>query len=190
MVSDPGQAEADLAAGRLGCPHCGGRLAPWSWGSPRQVRQLTGPSARLRPRRARCRGCRRTQTLLPGSCQPRRADATAVIGAALAANARGRGHRAIAAALARPPSTVRRWLRAAREPHTGWLYRRGVEHAAALDPNVLAELTAQPSPLGDALAALAAAATAVRRRFSRHAEMWTVIGVLTGGRLLAPVPSG
>jgi hypothetical protein len=63
MVSDPGQAEADLTAGRLGCPHCGGRLAPRSWGSPRRVRQLAGPSVRLRPRRARCRACRRTQVL-------------------------------------------------------------------------------------------------------------------------------
>jgi hypothetical protein len=85
---------------------------------------------------------------------------------------------------------VRRWLRAAGGPHAGWLYARGVEHAAALDRDVLADLSGQGSPLGDALAALAAAATAVSRRLPGTVEVWTVIGVLTGGRLLTPVPSG
>ena len=50
--------------------------------------------------------------LLPAWCLARRADAAAVIGLALEAKAAGAGHRAIAARLGRPASTVRGWLRA------------------------------------------------------------------------------
>jgi len=72
--------------------------------------------------------------LLPGSLLPRRADATEVIGAAPLAKTQGRGWRRIAAELGRPPGTVRRWLRAARGPHLGWLRRHGVERAAPAAP--------------------------------------------------------
>ena len=114
MVVDAGQAETDLAAGTLRCPRCaGGRLRPWSWAAERLVRRLDGTTARVRPRRARCRSCRVTQVLLPGWCLPRRADAADVVGTALLAHASGAGYRTIAAKLGRPPATVRRWLRAA-----------------------------------------------------------------------------
>lgn len=36
IVVDPVQAEAELGAGRLGCPHCGGQLAAH--------RRLVGPA--------------------------------------------------------------------------------------------------------------------------------------------------
>ena len=72
----------------------------------------------LRPRRARCRTCRVTHVLLPAAATPRRADSTAVIGSALLASARGTGYRRIAAQLDRPLSTVRRWVRAVRDPPT------------------------------------------------------------------------
>ena len=49
--------------------------------------------------------------LLPFWVLARRANGVAVIGAALLAKAAGRGHRAIAAELGRPVSTVRGWLR-------------------------------------------------------------------------------
>jgi hypothetical protein len=104
-----------------------GGCSGWSYVRARGVRQLDGSSLVVRPRRARCPSCSRTQVLLPGSCQPRRADATEVIGNALLAKALGRGYRRIAVDLARPPSTVRRWLRAARGNHRDWLRRRGVK---------------------------------------------------------------
>ncbi|MDQ7903525.1 DUF6431 domain-containing protein [Phytohabitans sp. ZYX-F-186] len=187
IVADPGQVDADLATGRLACPHCGGRLRPWAHATSRRVRQLDGSTTLVRPRRARCTGCRATQVLLPGTLVPRRADAAQVIGAALVAKARGRGWRRIAADLDRPPATVRRWLRAARGHHLAWLRHQAVRHAALLAPEVLADLAAQPTDLGDALAAFGAAVAAWRRRYVRHAEAWTLIGAFTRGRLLTPI---
>ena len=75
----------------LRCPvlDCGEPLARWEWARGRVVRG----AGRLRPRRVRCRGCRRTQVLLPASVLLRRADAVTVIGAALLAKAGGAGHR-------------------------------------------------------------------------------------------------
>jgi len=54
---------------------------------------------------------------------------------------------------------VRRWRRRARtESHLAWLRRLGVEHAQRLDAEVLTDgLQPQPTDLGDALEALAAA---------------------------------
>lgn len=176
--------------GVLACPHCAGALRPWAWARPRRIRQLDGSTRTVRPRRARCAACRRTTVLLPAWCLPRRADATAVVGAALGAKATGHGYRRIAADLARPASTVRRWLRAARGEHAERLRRQGVAHAARLDPSVLADLSPQPRPLGDALCALAAAVSAAHRHLGEPVDGWTLIGILTGGRLLAPSPSG
>jgi hypothetical protein len=87
-------------------PRCAGRLRPWAWARPRPIRQLDGSILVIRPRRVRCAACRHTQVLLPTSCLPRRADATAVIGAALLASTAGSGHRTIAAELHRSVSTV------------------------------------------------------------------------------------
>jgi hydrogenase large subunit len=60
---DGAAVENDLSSGRLGCPAvgCGGALGPWGWARERIVRG----AGRLLPRRGRCRGCRRTQVLLP-----------------------------------------------------------------------------------------------------------------------------
>src|SRR5574340_1031480 len=69
------------------------------------------PLTYVHPRRARCTHCASTQLLLPANVQPRLADATEVIGTALASKAAGHGHRRIATALDRSPSTVRRWMR-------------------------------------------------------------------------------
>ena len=49
--------------------------------------------------------------LLPVVVLLRRADTSAVIGAALVAKAAGAGHRRIAMVLGRPAETVRGWLR-------------------------------------------------------------------------------
>ena len=95
----------------------------------------------LRPRRARCHTCRVTHVLLPAAVTPRRADTTAVIGSALLASARGTGYRRIAAQLDRPLSTVRRWIRAVRDPgHVEWLRAQAVDWLARVDRDVLGGL--------------------------------------------------
>ena len=112
LCLDAGAVAADLAAGTLACPSCqAGRLAPWGYGRERAVRLRGGRTARLRPRRARCRSCRRTRILLPSWCAPRRADGIEVIGAAAGLAMAGHGHRPIAAALGVPAATARGWLR-------------------------------------------------------------------------------
>lgn len=187
VVAEPDQAVTALAAGMLPCPRCGGRLRPWAYAAARRVRLLDGSTRALRPRRARCASCRTTQVLLPGWVLPRRADAVEVIGTALLARAGGYGWRRIAAELGRPPDTVRRWLRAARNRrHLEWLRCRGVQITAELDREVLSGVGAASSELGDALAALSAAVLAWQRRFARHARPWTLIGAFTAGRLLTP----
>jgi hypothetical protein len=87
VVLDVERVEADLARGAITCPRCAASLRPWSWASPRRIRQLDGSIRLVRPRRARCASCRRTQVLLPASCLPRCGDATEVVGAALVAKA-------------------------------------------------------------------------------------------------------
>jgi hypothetical protein len=188
VVAELDQVGADLAAGVLACPRCGGWLRPWAHAAVRRIRLLDGSTRAVRPRRARCAACRTTQVLLPGWLVPRRADAAEVIGAALVAKATGLGWRRIAAALGRAPGTVRRWLRAARgRQHLQWLRQQGVQITAQLDPDLLAALEPQPTELADALTALSAAVAAWRHRFARHARPWTLIGVFTAGRLLTQV---
>jgi len=45
-------------------------------------------------------------------------------------------------------STVRRWLRAVREPHAQWLYRRGVDSAVLVDRELLVRPAPQRTTLG------------------------------------------
>ena len=87
-----------------------GRPAPWGYGRERGVRLRGGRTARLRPRRARCRSCRRTRILLPSWCAPRRADGIEVIGAAAGLAMAGAGHRPVAAIgeLGRPGASTPR----------------------------------------------------------------------------------
>ena len=84
--------ERQLAGGELACPSCGGVLGGRGNALERRVRVLEGPDVALIPRRSRCRGCGGTHVLLPAWCMSRRADAAAVIGAALEAAAAGDGH--------------------------------------------------------------------------------------------------
>lgn len=118
VAPDQGQVEVELQTGRLGCPSCGGELRPWGHGRWRVLRRRAGGQDHLRVRRARCRACRGTHTVLPEVSLLRRLDDIETIGAALEANGAGWGHRRIAAQLGRPEDTVRGWLRA---------FRRGAE---------------------------------------------------------------
>ena len=174
-----------LGGGELACPSCGGVLARWGNGAERRVRPLDGPDVWFCPRRARCRGCRRTHVLLPAWCLVRRADAGEVIGLGLEAKAAGDGHRKIAERLGRPASTVRGWLRAfaARAEQV-----RGVFTALAAslvtDPPLPAPAGA---PLADAVAAVAAAAAAAARFPGVGAvARWQLAAAVTCGLLLAP----
>lgn len=185
VADDPVGVEAELKAGRLSCPACGGRLAPWGWGRRRWLRTLQG-TRRLRVRRACCRSCRATHLLLPTSALVRRLDAVEVVGAALLANVAGQGRRSIAAHLHVPPSTVRNWLRRAgaeaeriRSEATRW--------AAHANPQ-LERIEPQGSPLADALHALGLAADALTRRLGLPYSAWHVVSAITAGRLLSHCP--
>ena len=101
---DAGVVERRLAAGRLRCPGCAGRLAGWGHARLRVIRGENGTGWPLRPRRSRCSDCGRTHVLLPVICLLRRADGVAVIWAALAGKAGGLGHRPVARLLGRPES--------------------------------------------------------------------------------------
>ncbi len=108
-----------------------------------------------------------------------------MIGSALLASAGGAGYRRIAAELERPLSTVRRWIRAVRDPeHVEWLRAQAVLWLARVERDVLADLAPQPTRLGEALTALAAAAVTLRARVAPHVPPWTLIGQITRGRLV------
>jgi hypothetical protein len=142
----------------------------------------------LRPRRARCRSCRGTHVLPSAVVAPRRADTTAVIGAVCRPAPRaGRGTGGSLPQLARPLSTVRRWIRGVRDPaHVEWLRTQGMVWLARVDLDVINTLTPQATRLGDALTALAAAALTLRARVVPHVSPWTLIGQITHGRLVGP----
>jgi hypothetical protein len=179
---DRAAVESALGTGQLRCPviGCGDRLGSWGWARERVVRGV----GRLRPRRTRCRGCRRTQVLLPASVLLRRADAVTVIGAALLAKAGGAGHRRVAALVGRPSSTVRGWLRRMASVAPGAL---AVLAAAAAE---LGTEFVPPSPASGPVAAVVemvgAVARAVARRLGGSCSPWRLASVISGGRLLAP----
>jgi transposase len=91
VENDPARVEAALREGRLTCPNCSGELRPRGWARARTLRRSAGAD-RLRPRRSRCAACAKTSVLLADAFFVRRADEAAVIGAALVAQASGRGH--------------------------------------------------------------------------------------------------
>lgn len=188
VVCTAGSAEQALTEGQLVCPRrgCGEILQRWGYGRRRHVRSFGAKVIDVRPRRVRCRGCDATHVLLPAALQPRRADATEVIGTALASKAAGIGHRRIAAALGRSPSTVRRWLRRAHDhAHLTRLWQRGAQELIRLDADTFNQLTGTGNLLRDALTMLAAAAWWTHQRLGINEPLWTLIGLHTHGKLLA-----
>ena len=171
-----------LLAGELTCPACGGVLAPWGHARWRSSRLERG-GVRHRPRRASCTGCAKTHVLLPAAWLLRRADAASVIGSALLAKAAGQGHRSIAAALGRPPSTVRGWLRrfGARAEQVRVLFTRLLYR---LDPQA-GPLVPRESVVADALEALGRAGAAGVRRLA-PCPPWEFASWASAGLLLAP----
>lgn len=192
IVLDQKDAERDLAAASIACPSCtSGRLRPWGYARTRVLRCSRGVRRSVRPRRARCRDCAATHVLLPADVSPRHAETVEVVVTALLAHQAGAGHRTIAADLDVPVDTVRSWLRRA-TARAEWLRQRATVRAHQLDP-LLPAIAPTGSTLGDALAALGVATAAWRRRLGMAASPWQIIGLIAGGRLLAPVapaPSG
>lgn len=182
---DAARVEAGLISGRLGCPGCGGVLAPWGWARRRVLRGGSSPVV-VRPRRARCGGCGASHVLLPVFALVRRADLVEVIGAALAWKAAGMGARVIAALLGRASETVRGWLRrftsraeVVRRFFTVLLVDVGVDPVPP---------AATGSPFADAVAAVVAArfAAASRWPYVGAVSPWRVASAATGGALLLP----
>lgn len=177
--------EADLAGGRIFCPRCGGHLAPHGFSSEREVRTLTG-STRLRPRRAICSSCGHTQVLEPAWTLPRRRDAAEVIVAAWRHRASGVTQRQIAVLVARPLSTVRRWLREL-ESNAEGLRSAATRRLHEFDP-CPPVLEPTGSALGDALEALGQAIAAAVRVVG-PSEPWPLAVTLTGGLVARAGPA-
>jgi transposase-like protein len=187
IVLDEARVERDLAAAAIGCPSCSsGRLRPWGYARTRVLRCLGGVRRIVRPRRARCAGCAATHVLLPADTLPRHADTVQVVVAALLASHAGTGARTIAADLGVPVDTVRSWLRrvtgradAVQTQATRWGHR--------YDPELMGTPTTG-SVLGDVVSALGVAARAIRLGSETTATAWQLIGIITGGRLVWPLP--
>ena len=185
--NDAASVERMLEEGGLACPLCGGRLARWGHA---RLRLVFGPGRRgraVRPRRSRCADCGATHVLLPARLLLRRADEGPVIGAALTAAARGRGHRPIAAQLGVPEDTVRGWLRraAGRAVPLREVFTR-VAAAVSADP---VPLEPAGTALADALVAVAAAAAAASARWPALLAVspWEIASAVTNATLMSPV---
>ncbi len=124
--------------------------------------------------------------LLPVRCLSRRADAGAVIGAALEVAAAGAGFRKTAQMLGRPPSTVRGWLRR---------FAGRAEAVRVFFTVLLARTSPDPvmpagaaGPVAAAVSAVAGAAAAVAQRWPAVGQVpvWAAASAASGGLLLAP----
>jgi hypothetical protein len=180
VCADVALVDAELIGGLLGCPSCREVLRPWGHARERVLRCRSGDLL-LRPRRARCRGCRGTHVLLPEVALGRRQDEVAVIGEAIEAKARGEGHRRIAARVGACPETVRGWLRAfaRRAEEIRQFFTR---RAAALDVE-LGGVIPTGNQVADAVEAIAIAGRAWALRFGPSCP-WQTASRLSGGWML------
>ena len=168
----------EVAVPAVRCPACGGPTGPWS-GYRRHLR--ADVTLVVFVPRVRCRDCGRTDALLPWFVAPYRYDSVDVIGAALELHVGGFGMRRIAAALARPETTVRDWIRRFGR-NAGTLAKTLLGAAVAAGWSGF-ELPVAPGPR--VAAAVEALASAWSRR--RGPVMpWRVAALVTGGTLLAP----
>lgn len=186
VEADSARVEDRLRSGGLVCPFCNAVLAGWGFARPRVLRGAEG-LIRVRPRRAACTGCGRTQVLLPVIALSRRADVAEVIGAGLIAKAAGVGHRRIAMLLSRPSATVRGWLRRfdnRAESVRAAFTALAVDVDAGTPPPVAAGCV-----FGDAVAAVLAATAAVIRRWPGlrlTVSPWLLAAAVSHGGLLGP----
>jgi hypothetical protein len=188
-VFDMTAARIALARRMLGCPGCEQPLRPWGHARERTVRDTGGALLTVRPDRALCTGCGATHVVLDAGLLPRRAYTAGLIGLALAASARGHGHRPIAAGLAVPSARYAAGSAVPAGPRCSCASPASAPswHRAMMSccPG------ARTDELGAALEHLAAAALVLgRRRGLEHTSWWARINVLTRGRLLTMAPAG
>ena len=183
IVSDDRAAvEADLAAGRLLCPCCGGGvLGGWGCARLRQVRTHAG-FRWLRPRRGRCRdrGCSTTHVLLPDVCLARRCYVVEVIGEALLSLGL-EGNRRAGERLGVPGETVRDWRLRFRGRAGG--DRCSFRAVGAGAGRLVGSAALQGSPAADALEAIGVCTRVASLVIARRAP-WAWVSALTAGGLL------
>jgi hypothetical protein len=183
VADDRAAVEADLAAGRLGCPRCGvGVLGGWGCARVRVLRTREG-ERRLRPRRGRCReeACLATHVLLPDLCLARRLDAVEVIGEALLSCGR-ESYRLASERLGVPAETVRDWRLRFRS-RAEVIAAHFLRWARALDGSLDAPVSHR-SPVADALEAIGVCVRVASLLLARRA-VWSWVAALTAGGLLA-----
>ena len=185
--NDAARVERMLEEGSLCCPGCGGRLARWGHARKRTVFGPGREGRQVEPRRSRCTACLVTHVLLPARLLLRRMDEAPVIGAALAAAARGQWRRRVAAEVGVPVDTVRGWLRRA-AGRAGLVREVFTKVAAAFSADPV-PLEPAGSLLADALVAVAAAGAAAAGRWPRLLAVspWEIASAVTNATLLAPV---
>ena len=181
VSDDRAVVEADLAAGRLLCPCCGGVLGGWGCARLRQVRTRAGVRW-LRPRRGCCRdrGCGKTHVLLPDVCLARRVYVAEVIGETLLSVGR-EGYRRAGERLGVPGETVRDWrwrFRSLAELIAAHFLRWARALDASLDPPA-----DQGSLTADALEAIGVC-TRVASLVLPARPAWSWVSALTAGGLL------
>lgn len=120
----------------------------------------------------------------------RRGDWAEVIGRALELRAAGLGQRSIATAVGMPRSTVRGWM--SRFADVAEIVRAHLTRWALWLDSGLVRLEPSGDPLGDAVAAVAAAGEVAAERLGIGCR-WQFASAATGGRLLcnttSPFPS-
>ena len=152
---------------------------------------LGGRRVAVRPRRARCTACEVTHVIVPAWCAPRRAHGLQVIGTAAAAALAGHGHRAIGAELGCWRRCAAGCAACARAEQLR-VYALG--QRAVFGGDRADHLGPSGSPLGDALAALAAAAALRSRRrlpgYGGPGLIWPLLGQLGLAAHLTPARGG
>lgn len=189
VSSSEGVVEDDLSQGKLLCPNCNGVLRPWGSSRDRVVRLKVGVD-RIAPRRSRCSGCSKTHVLLPNKLLLRRVDEIDVIASALLKSSQGDGYHKIAAAISRPVSTTRSWIRRFRSK-SEIIRQHFLIWAMHLDPS-LNEIKGSGSSFRDALEGVGTAVRCAALRFGPKPP-WALVSHMTAGRLLyntsSPFPS-
>ncbi len=180
VSTDKDAVEAELKTGLLKCPICGSPLRPWGYGVLREIR-LRSSSDHRRFRRSICKHCHTTHILVEEDTLLRRRHSVEVIGAALVAKSKGKGHRSIARDLDIAASTVRGWLR--RFATIADVIREYfVRFANTIDPSHDSRPVGG-SPFLDAIEAIGMFAIVSVRRFGPKPP-WLLVSFATGGRLL------
>ncbi len=172
-----------VAVPRPDCPVCAAAMAFWS-GYERSVRHR-GPFLKLWVRRARCRRCGTSHTLVPSFCQVGRLDDAEVIGAVITAVVgEARGVRPVAEEADVPHTTARDWVRrfCRRAALIGAAFAAVVVEVAGLAPSLPASASLAERAMGAIRQAFAAVAA---RAGPTLPSLWCLASVITGGRLLA-----